>query len=340
MAKLPSLEHVKYVRRKTMRGEKVYAYFNTGKMVNGKIVYAPMPHPASVGFYDTYSALKAGRTKRQATAYTVAALAAEYTASAAYASKAKATQDIYRHQLSRACVLLGEYPVNDLHPQDVRTILDGEQWGNATRNAFVSAIGALYQWGRKRGKTTLWPTKDIERDETGTHPPWPSDALATGLASPDDTTRLAVTLLYFTGARIGDVCSLRWSVIEDRVLTLTPEKTKRTGKTLHIPLHYQLADELDRTPKRGLTILTDKDGRPLKVRQLRDILQKAFPGTRPHGLRKNAVNALLEAGCTIAEVAAITGQTHAMVEHYAQAVDQRRLARAAVLKFEGREKSA
>lgn len=39
--------------------------------------------------------------------------------------------------------------------------------------------------------------------------------------------------------------------------------------------------------------------------------------TVPHGLRKNAVNALLEAGCTIAEVSAITGQTHQVVEHYA-----------------------
>jgi hypothetical protein len=33
-------------------------------------------------------------------------------------------------------------------------------------------------------------------------------------------------------------------------------------------------------------------------------------------LRKNAVNALLEAGCSAAEVSAITGQSLEMVEHH------------------------
>ena len=63
--------------------------------------------------------------------------------------------------------------------------------------------------------------------------------------------------------------------------------------------------------------------------------------TVPHGLRKNAVNALLEAGCTIAEVSAITGQTHQVVEHYAAKVNRRKLGKSAIVKFErARDKSA
>ena len=55
--------------------------------------------------------------------------------------------------------------------------------------------------------------------------------------------------------------------------------------------------------------------------------QKAFRGQLApirdaglvfHGLRKSAVVTLLEAGCTDAEVSAITGQTRQMVEHYAR----------------------
>lgn len=53
-----------------------------------------------------------------------------------------------------------------------------------------------------------------------------------------------------------------------------------------------------------------------------------------HGLRKSAVVFLLEAGCTDAEVAAITGQSRDMVEHYAAQVSQRRLAASAILKWE------
>jgi hypothetical protein len=51
-----------------------------------------------------------------------------------------------------------------------------------------------------------------------------------------------------------------------------------------------------------------------------------------HGLRKPAVVFLLEAGCTDAEVSAITGQSRQMVEHHARQVNQKKLAAAAVLK--------
>jgi hypothetical protein len=43
---------------------------------------------------------------------------------------------------------------------------------------------------------------------------------------------------------------------------------------------------------------------------------------------------LLEVGCTTAEVQAITGQSMQMVEHYAKQVNQKKLAAAAILKWE------
>ena len=53
-----------------------------------------------------------------------------------------------------------------------------------------------------------------------------------------------------------------------------------------------------------------------------------------HGLRKSPVVFLLEAGCTDAEVAAVTGQSRQMVEHYSRQVNQRKLAARAILKWE------
>ncbi|RDD63614.1 hypothetical protein [Ferruginivarius sediminum] len=61
--------------------------------------------------------------------------------------------------------------------------------------------------------------------------------------------------------------------------------------------------------------------------------QIGFPGYSRHGLRKNAVNRLLEAGCATAQVAAVTGQTLQMVEHYAAQVNQARLADEAIRKL-------
>ena len=113
---------------------------------------------------------------------------------------------------------------------------------------------------------------------------------------------------------------------------------QKTGKVVEPPLISDLVAELDRTPREGLTIIHG-----IPVSRLRSKL-KAFTlshGVKrvPHGLRKNAVIAFLYAGCTVPEVAAITGQTHQVVEHYAARVSTRTLGKAAVVKFEAWNKT-
>lgn len=53
MARLPKLDHIKYVRAKG----RIYAYFNTGQKVNGKPVYDRLPDPSSPHFLTRYQAL-------------------------------------------------------------------------------------------------------------------------------------------------------------------------------------------------------------------------------------------------------------------------------------------
>ena len=56
-------------------------------------------------------------------------------------------------------------------------------------------------------------------------------------------------------------------------------------------------------------------------------------GISMHGLRKLAVDALLEAGCSVAEAAAIVGMSMGMVEHYGRKRDQALLADRAMRKW-------
>lgn len=333
MGKLPNLDHVKFVKRR----DKVYAYFNTGQKKGGKAIYTPLPSPSSPEFYTQYGNLKSRRDKRQAKGYTVADLVDEYLKSAEFSRKAVGTQKLYRIQAKKITEAWGKFPVNELVPEHVRFVLDAAGWGAGTHNTVVSTLGAVYAWGRKRSKTTAEPCKDIDRADLGTHEPWPEDVLEAALLSGDQVVRLAVHLLYFTGQRISDVLAMRWGDIRGTVLTVTPGKTKRFKKTLQITIHAELRAELERTPKAGLTILHG-----FNDYQLRELLQaftrKLGVETVPHGLRKNAVNALLEAGCTVAEVAAITGQTFAIVEHYAARVNTKHLGQAAMLKFETRRR--
>jgi site-specific recombinase XerC len=92
-----------------------------------------------------------------------------------------------------------------------------------------------------------------------------------------------------------------------------------------------------------MLFLLNERGKPMTPIALRLRLQK-WAAARghdivPHGLRKNAVNALLKAECSTAEVSAITGQSLQMIEHYAKQRDRGHLAASAILKFEARDKT-
>lgn len=334
MAKQPKLPHVKYVRAKG----KLYAYFNTGRVKsNGKPIMAALPPPSSVGFYDSYAAMCGARTKRQAVSYTIADLAEEYQESTLFKAKPLGTRKYYTSTLKRIAALLGRFPVADLRRDDIQLVLDNEMAGPGAHNAFLALLGIIYTFARKRQKTDLEPTKDFDKLPTGEHAAWPEHVLEAGLEAEHDRTRLAVHLLYFTGQRIGDVMAMRWSDVKDGKVNVVQQKT---GKKLRIPIHRELFGELERTPKAGITIITAQDGKAMTAQIVRKELKAFCAGMGfdlvPHGLRKNAVNSLLEAGCTVAEVASITGQSYRIVEQYAAAVDQERLGSAAILKFENK----
>ena len=55
-----------------------------------------------------------------------------------------------------------------------------------------------------------------------------------------------------------------------------------------------------------------------------------------HGLRASSVQKLREAGCGTREIEAITGMLPAMITRYSRFADQKRLARAAMGRLEGR----
>lgn len=330
----PKIDHVKIIRPKRGNG-KEYAYFHTGQTVNGKAVRVPIKHPSQPGFWEQYAALCAGRTKRAKAAYTVATLADEYTRSPDFDDKAENTRTLYQRHIDKVVDLWGEFAVNDLTPEDVREATDKLGWGAGTHNMMLAVLGVIFTWGRKRGKTTAEPVKDMERRKLGSHEPWPDDVLEAALLSDDADIRLAVHLMAFTGLRIGDALALRWGDIRGDVIHVTPEKTKRLGKRLHIPLAADLRDELAKAPRKGLTVLHGMAARTLRI-AMKEFGREYGAEVVPHGLRKNAVQNLLLAGCSIAETAAITGQTYQIVEHYAAKVNTRQLAKAAIVKLDAR----
>lgn len=333
---------IKYVKRVKARG-KWYYYFDTGAVKDGKPVMKPLPDPSSRTFGGVYAALLGHRMRRVnlGEMMTVRKLSALYEKSGAFKKNKPSTQKTYSTYLRVIEHEIGNAPAANVIPKDTTAMMDKRADTPGAANLILSVMGAMYKWGRSRFHVppTVDPTRDIEKLETGEHLPWPEHVLTAALASDNARVRLATHLLYYTAQRIGDAVKFRWSDIRDGVLYMEQQKT---DKPLRIPLHRELLAELEKTPKRALTILTTVDGHSIGPQRIRIALKEhcaAFGlDLVPHGLRKNAVIALLEAGCSIAETASISGQSFQMVEYYARLRDQGKLASAAILKWNANRK--
>jgi integrase len=121
-------------------------------------------------------------------------------------------------------------------------------------------------------------------------------------------------------------------------------KQQKTGKELWIPLHQTLKDEMRRWEVNPpWTFVQDARGRPYSTDRFREAWTRlmATPAGRIrtegytfHGIRASSVVALREVGCGDRDIESITGMSAAMVTRYSRFADQRRLAKAAILRLE------
>lgn len=330
-----------HVKRTKAKG-RTYLYFRTGQLdQTGKEILARLPSPKDSGFGGAYASFLAARARREnaqaaAQELTVSGLCDLYERSEHFRRLSAGTQRLYGISLHYLRTMLPTAPAGLLERKDVVLLIDGRADQPGAANSLLRAINALFKWARERGHVENDPCRDVPELAIGEHEPWPAHVIDAALAAEDDRVRLGVHLLLYTAQRIGDVVQMKWTDVRDNAITLTQQKTKRR---LVVPLHPALAAELARHPQSLGYILAQPNGRALAPETLRTRLQ-SFAGDLgakivPHGLRKNAVNALLEAGCSAAETAAISGQSLAMVEHYAKGRAQEKLAGAAILKWQG-----
>lgn len=327
------------LRKKTAKGT-VYWYFDTKqKKPNGQPKLVPLGQSSDPDFGRKLARAQAARTMRtpkRSDVVTVSALADMWEKSVEWRKLADGSRRNYGTYVKVIREQIGIAPANEVKQSDVLVLRDKMAEKPAASNMAVRTLGSLYSWGRKHEHVTINPVQNVELLEEGEHEPWPEWLLEKALA--DEAVRLPVALLYYTAQRSGDVCRMRWSDINGNAVQV---KQQKTGKSLQIPLHRDLAALLAKAPRKGLTVLLREDGKPWTVRSLRGLFQAwaAEHGQEvvTHGLRKNAVIALLEAGCSFAETAAISGQSLQMVEHYARLRNQVALGSAAILKWEAKK---
>ena len=338
MTKLP------YLRPKTAKG-KTYYYFDAGKDDSGARILLPLPHIRDKRFGDCYARAKSERTKRENKqgVLTFDGLVRAFEKSPEYREKREATKRSYDLYLTRANGLLrtkrGEsVPVKQIEREDILAVREMLADTPGAANQIVRAISAMFAWAVENGKVKANPAAKIRKFKAEPHEPWPQELVEEALADPQVGDPVA--LFYFTGQRIGDVIRMSWADIKgDHMLVHVAKKDKQ----IRVAILPELAERLNRMEKKAVTILTNANGQSWGQGGLRQKLQ-AWAKERghkvvPHGLRKNAVNSLLEAGCTAAEVSGITDQSLAMIEHYARGVSGLTLGRAAVVKLDTARKA-
>lgn len=152
--------------------------------------------------------------------------------------------------------------------------------------------------------------------------------------------RLAYALLLYTGQRVGDVAKMNRADIADGLIHVVQQKT---GAEIWVPIHPELQRAMKACSAKGLTLVGDSSGRPLKRAALSALMRAAtreaglLPRCVAHGLRKASMRRLAESDATANQIAAVSGhKTLKEVERYTRAADQKKLARAAMGKVPNR----
>ncbi len=333
------MKRPKWVRLKTAKGRDYY-YFDTGLTKDsGAAVLSPLPHIRDPRFGASYARAQAARTNRvkQSNELTLDGLIRIYEKSPEFRALAENSKRSYLRYLGVANDLIrsprGESPAaKAVERRDVIAVRDKLSDNQGAASQTVRALSALFTWAVNNDRLTVNHAKGVKKYESEDHPAWPDDLLEEALNDPQ--IGMAVTLFYFTGQRINEVVKMSSRHLMGDHMLVYVQKTKTTIKVAILP---GLMERLQGCGNQ-MALLVNSNGQPWTASGLRQKLQgwakERGQHVVPHGLRKNAVNSLFEAGCTAAEVSGITDQSIGMLEHYAKGRNKLKLGHAAVVKLD------
>ena len=274
-----------------------------------------------------------GREGKRPASGNFAALLAAYKESPEWPELSARTQVLWRPLLGRVEQAWATLSVRGLEARHVLALRDAYADTPGMANNLIRALSSMLAWSVPRGWRDNNPCLGLRKLKGGEgYAPWSWEEIKFFRVTARRDIWHAAALALYTGQRLNDVLRMRWSDIKGGLIAVVQQKT---GKQLWIPAHADLRQMLAEVPRTHVHILTNSRGAAWTLDGFKtswgDELDRAeFSALREgrrvfHGLRKSAVVFLLEAGCTDAEVSAITGQSRRMVEHYSRQVNQKEI---------------
>lgn len=304
--------------------------------------------PGSPEFAEAYAAAVAGQGRgageKRTKPGSINALAVMVYASAEWEALGKATRVTYRGIIERMRKDYGDLPVRGLNPTHVYAIRDKLKATPATANNFLKVLRFMMAFAVSRQLRTDNPAamvKPIKIESAGFHT-WSEAEIARFEERWKVGTRerLAFDLLLYTAQRSGDVRQMGRQHLDGDAIFVRQQKT---GAELTIPIHPRLAASLATVPAGQMLFIQTTAGAAYTAagfgNWFRDACREAgLTRCSAHGLRKSAATRLADAGCSEAQIMAVTGHaTSNEVRRYTAARDQRRLAASALASIGGTE---
>jgi integrase len=299
-----------YERRRS--GGRVYIYFERGGDKPVRIT----EEPGTPGFAIAYAKLLNGVAPLPTTR-DFKALVASYHRSARYRAIAPRTAKDYDKVTAWIVEKWGALPVSGLQRRDVIRARDAMSDKVRFANYIVQVARILMEHATDIGWIGAGtnPAKDVKliKSERPGRKPWPQDLVKAYRAEAKGRARLIFELLLGTGMRPADALKARWDDLSDGGINVRQNKTK---KPIWVPLTPALRAVLDQTPRKGLTICAQANGKPTSYRGAADLVMavrqkigaEAFD---LYSLRHTTASELLAAGCSDEQVAAVLGHTSA-----------------------------
>jgi integrase len=271
--------------------------------------------PGSVEFIESYQAA-VGSTKPKADG-TFRALIERYRRSSYFTELAPKTRKDYDAILLLIERKFGTLPLAALAAPKIRATF--EDW----RDGFLpqkrkadyawSVLARVLSVAVKRGEITRNPCERGDRlySSDRAELTWSEGDLARLFAVASAEVAAVVTVALWTGQRQGDVLRLAWSAYDGQTIRVRQSKT---AARVSVPVGAPLRDLLARLPRTGPLILQSSDGRPWSADGFRSSFRRAceragIEDLHFHDLRGTAVTRMALAGCTVPQIAAVTGHS-------------------------------
>lgn len=177
----------------------------------------------------------------------------------------------------------------------------------------LSVLSSVLTWARDNGAisynhvTGFKRLHRVDRSEKL----WLPEHITAFMAVAPIELRRALILALHTGQRQADLLRLTWTNIEAGRISIRQGKT---GRRIDIRMTRALETMLETIPRTDALVLLTKTGRPWQARHFKSqwLAASQLAGLEDlhfHDLRGTAVTMLAEAGCSIAQIASITGHS-------------------------------